>query len=136
MKIFKRVLVGFVIFFILGCVGISLWTYLPNPNYYKATTFTQKVLRLPVGSSKAHVAALLKNEGLSYSYVGDKEGIDFTSAVMNQGYTSANLSGYMVAIIRDTSRGVLITGDVQYFFFFDKKGKLLKATADEVFTGP
>jgi hypothetical protein len=43
---------------------------------------------------------------------------------------------YIVAIIRDTSGGVLVSGNMQYFFFFGKDGKLLKATADRAMTGP
>ncbi len=136
MKIYKRVFLGLIVLFVVGAVGAACVGQIPSRNYLKAKRVSRAALSLPVGSSKAQVAAFLKNEGLEHSYVGDKEGIDFTSAVSDNGYTSANLSGYMVAIIRNTSGGFMFSGDVQYFFFFDKKGKLLKATAEEIMTGP
>lgn len=104
-------------------------------NYFKAQRITPAVLKIPVGSTKEQVAAFLKAEGLGYDYIGDAKGIDSTSAVADNGYSSANLSGYMVSIIRNTSSGFLVYGNRQYFFFFDKEGKLIKATAKEVFTG-
>ena len=136
MKNFKWLAAGLIMFFVVGVVGAAFMGKIPSRNSIKAKRVSHTVLRFPVGSSKAQIAAFLKQEGLEHSYVGDKEGIDFTSAVSDNGYSSANLSGYMVAIIRDTSGGFMFSGDVQYFFFFDKKGKLIKATAEEILTGP
>ncbi len=135
MKIFKRISLGFVVLLILGSVVSAIGGQIPSRSTLKAKRVTRAVAKLPLGSSKSQVAAYLKSEALEYSYVGDKEGMDFTSAVSRNGYSSANLSGYTVAIIRNTSGGFLTSGDVQYFFFFDKKGGLVKATAQEVFTG-
>lgn len=104
-------------------------------NNLKARRVTPAVLKIPVGSTKEQVTAFLKAESLEHSYIGNAEEIDFDSEVANNGYSSANLSGYIVSIVRNTSSGFLVSGDLQYFFFFDKKGKLIKTTAKKVFTG-
>jgi len=116
-------------------VGFSVWWSSPTPGSLKAKRVTRAALSLPVGSTKQQVAALLHRESLEASYVNDKEGIDFTSDVRNNGYSSANLSGYYVAIIRNSSRVIIGEADTCYFFFFDKKGRLLKATSQEEFIG-
>ena len=136
MKTSKRIFICLIVLLIVGIIGAGFVGQFPSRNYFKAKRVSRAVLGLPLGSSKAQVSAFLKSEGLEHSFVDDKEGIDFTSAVSDNNYTSADLSGYAVAIIRNTSGGFIISGDVQYFFFFDKKGKLLKATAEEIFTGP
>ena len=136
MKTFKRVSIGVIVILIFGIVGTAFVGQIPSRNYFKARRISEAVLNLPVGSSRARVAAFLDSEGLEYSYVGDEDDINITSAVADNGYSSENLSGHIVAIIRNTSSSLLVSGNVQYFFFFDKQGKLLKATAEDVFTGP
>lgn len=112
----------------------SMWA-ISSHNYFRAQQFTNIVSSLPIGSSKDRIEALLQKEGLEHSYVSDRRAIDITSAVAKNGYRSSDLSGYIVAIIRDTSGGVLVSGNVQYFFFLGKDGKLLKETANLVITG-
>ena len=136
MKTFKRVSIGVFVIIVFGILGSAFVGQIPSRNYFKARRISEAVLSLPVGSSRARVTAFLDSEELEYSYVGDEDDIDFTSAVRDNGYSWEDLSGYIVSIIRNTSRGLLVSGDVQYFFFFDKSGNLLKATAKEVFTGP
>ncbi len=135
-RMIKRVLVGLVVLMVIGVVVTVFWGGPPNRNELKARRVTDAVLNLPVGSSRARVTAFLDSEGIGYSYVGDEDDINITSAVADNGYSWEDLSGYIVAIIRNTSSRLLVSGDVQYFFFFDKSGNLLKATAKEVFTGP
>jgi hypothetical protein len=133
MKTFIHTIVGLTMFLMVG--STSMWA-IASPNHFKAQRFTNTVSSLPIGTSKDRVEALLQQEGLEHSYVSDRSSIDLTSAVRDNGYRSSDLSGYIVAIIRDTSSGVLVSGNMQYFFFFGKDGKLLKATADRVMTGP
>jgi hypothetical protein len=121
-----------IVFLTIGAV--SMWA-LASPNYSKAQKFTDAVSILPIGASKDRVEALLQLEGVEHSYVSDRSAIDITSAVAKNGYRSSDLSGYIVAIIRNTSSGIFVSGSMQYFFFFGKDGKLLKATADRVLTG-
>jgi hypothetical protein len=135
MKNFKHIVAGVILLLVVACVGAVLLGKMPNRNFLQAKRVTSAVLLLPLGSSKSQVTALLKSEDLEHSYTGDQEGIDFSSDVSANGYTSADLDGYIVAIIRDTSIGFLTSGNVQYFFFFDKKGKLLKTTVAELATG-
>jgi hypothetical protein len=132
MTTFIRTIVGLTIFLTAGTA--SLWA-IASPNYFKAQRFTHVISSLPIGSSKDRVEALLRQEGLEHSYVSDRSSIDFTSAVSDNGYRSRDLSGYIVAIVRHTSGGILVSGDRQYFFFFDLEDKLLKAIAKEVLTG-
>jgi predicted PurR-regulated permease PerM len=133
MKTVIRITIGLMMFLIVGVT--SLWA-IASPNYSKAQRFTNVVSSLPISTSKDRIERLLQKEGLEYSYVSDRSAIDITSAVAKNGYRSSDLSGYIVAIIRNTSGGVLVSGNMQYFFFFGKDGKLLKATADQVMTGP
>ena len=134
--IIRRIFLGLSVLLVLGVVVVALWDGLPNRNELKARRVSEAVLSLPVGSSRARVISFLDSEGLEYSYVGSKADIVFTSAVRDNGYSSEDLSGYIVAIIRNTSSSLLVSGNVQYFFFFNKQGELLKATAEDVFTGP
>jgi hypothetical protein len=132
MKTFICMIIGLTIFLMVGAT--SMWA-IASPNYFKAQKFTTVVSSLPIGASKDRVEALLQREGVEHSYVSDRSAIDITSAVAKNGYRSSDLSGYIVAIIRNTSGGILVSGSMQYFFFFGKDGKLLKATADRVLTG-
>jgi hypothetical protein len=132
MKTVIRITIGLMMFLV---VGVTSWWAIASPNYSKAQRFTNIVSSLPISTSKDRIEALLQKEGLEYSYVSDRSAIDITSAVAKNGYRSSDLSGYIVAIIRNTSGGVLVSGNMQYFFFFGKDGKLLKATADRVMTG-
>jgi hypothetical protein len=132
MKTFIHTIIGLMMFLVIGAT--SMWA-IASPNYFKAQRFTNVVSSLPIGTSKDRIEALLQKEGLEHSYVSDRSAIDITSAVAKNGYRSSELSGYIIAIIRDTSGGVLVSGSMQYFFFFGKDGKLLKATADRVLTG-
>lgn len=133
MKIFTRIAIGL---FALIVVGDILWSQIPSRAALKARRVNQAVSTLSIGSDKNQVIKLLRSEKMGFSVVNGKESLNFSSEVSKNGFSSHQLSGYIIAIIRDTSRSFLVSGDTQYFFFFDSKGKLLKATHKEVFTGP
>ena len=84
-------------------------------------------LSLPLGSKQSKVMALFKSEGVDYVHYEDKESIDGTSDVLNNGYSSASLGSFGGAGLHYTSYRVFPVF-ARYTFFFDKKGKLLKAT--------
>ena len=136
MKTYKRIFMGLAVLFIVGIIGAAFVGQLPGRNYLEARRVSRAVLALPLGLSKSQVEVFLQGEELGYSYIGNEKDIDFSSAVSDNGYSSANLSGYMVAIIRNTSGGLMVSSAVQYYFFFDHKGELVKATAEKIMTGP
>jgi len=131
MKALFRISVGMVAAFI----AFSVWWSLPTAESLRAKRVTLAALSLPIGSTKQQVTVLLHRESLNASYVSDKEGLDYGSDLRNNGYSSANLSGYYTAIVRNSSRSFIGEADTCYFFFFDKKGRLLKATSQEEFVG-
>jgi len=114
------------------CVLLAFITgRIPYRNYLKAKRVSHAALQLPLGSSKAEVTKFLEREGVVYNYIGKKEEIDHTSDVLERGYNSSNIGSYVVADIPYTSGGLCLWGDVQYLFFFDKRGQLLKTIASE-----
>lgn len=131
MRIFKSILVALLTLLFISAFFTG---QIPTFNYLKAARISHAVINFPLGSSKAQVATFLKNEDLEYGYVDGKD-LDFSSDMDDNGYTSADLSGYTHAIIRNVSFGFPISCDVEYCFFFDKKGKLIKATAEKTLTG-
>lgn len=135
MKISTGISIGAVA---LLLVSYDVWSALPSRESLKAKRVTHAALSLPIGSTKAQVAALLHKEGMEASYVHHKEGTDFDSDVINNRHTSSNLDDYYIAVIHNTSGGFLnpVSGDTCYSFFFNKKERLIKVTIKELLTGP
>lgn len=87
-------------------------------------------------STIAQVTAFLKSKRIGSSYLdGKKFDLRLESAAVESGLPIHQLGGMTLALIRDTSRGPLVSGDIQLAFFYDKQGRMLKYTVREVFTG-
>lgn len=116
-------------------ISVFFFTGIPGPNYWRAKRFSAAVAqKLPLGASKSQVLIFLQQEKIEYSY--DDSDLDFESVVRDAHLKAPQLSGIALSIIRETSWGFLYTADVQFVFFFDKKGKLIKVSQDESGTGP
>ncbi len=93
---------------------------MPGVNYLKSKQVNYLIQqRLPLGSSKAAVAAFLQSEAIESSFEVNRD----KSAV-----------GY--AIIRETGWGLPITVDTTYQFFFTDRDKLDKISIADIGTGP
>lgn len=106
----------------------------PGSNYWRAKRFSAAIAQeLPLGSSKSQTLAFLKKEKIEHSYIDSD--LEFESIVRDANLQPSQLGGIALSMIRQTSWGVLYTGDTQFIFFFDKKGKLIKVSQDEIGTG-
>ena len=120
----KFVWVTLILLVLAGLVAF----YIYRTRQVKITTDAAKVYRdirdhLPIGSSRADVAAYLDQRGIPHSYVADsKEVPEYAHMEM--------------AMIRAASRGWLIRGDIHIVFHFDDQDRLSKYEVTEIFTGP
>ena len=128
MKVLTLLSCGFLAAFF---VGLVLWWTLPTPEGVRAAALTRAASQLPVGSTKAQVAALLHRARANADFISTKEQLDYTSEVADNGYTSKDLSGCYVASIFHTSKALIGDCGTYYAFFFDKKGRFLKFTSQD-----
>lgn len=122
---------------ILGAIGAYAWIGKPqNPmTLSEVTAMIQKTV--PIGSSKAQVNTFLSSKGIGHSYFDEtKEDFSGWSDVVLSGVAITQIGGITVATIPDTSRTFMMTSDMRIVFLFNRKGKLLKYTVKEIFTGP
>ena len=118
----------------LFMVGVAVWWTLPTPEGVRANRLTRAALQVPVGSTKAQVAAMLHKQGMGDQsiYYSAKDGdLEFNSDVRDSGYKSSFLSGYYCVYVHNSSRALIGQCSTYAYFFFDKKSRLLKATTQK-----
>ena len=110
-----------------------IWWMLPTAEGIKAKRVTRAVRSLPIGITRNQVAALLHKEdmGAQTGYITGEELSTPSSDMEDNGYTAKDLSGYYVASIAHTSKSLIGECDTYYFFFFNKKERLIKVTVQE-----
>lgn len=72
--------------------------------------------KIPIGSKLSDVEKLLDSYHAEYSYDPKEQNI--------------------MALFRNTSRGIIVSGDTQVILNFNSEGKLTSYTVKEIFTGP
>lgn len=113
--------------FVLMVTAGLLFGLIYRARRLKATVSVAKVEKdirdhLPIGASRAEVAAYLDQRGIQHSYVEESQQPEYRHTEM--------------AMIRESSRTWIIRGDIQIFFRFDEDGKLTSYSVKEIFTGP
>jgi len=76
----------------------------------------------PVGSSRSAVDTYLDSQSIPHSYIRDSK--------------SPSEGGVELALIRGTSKSLLVRGDIQIRFRFDESERLVSYSVQEGFTGP
>jgi hypothetical protein len=115
--------------FLLIAVAVGLHVY------WEVTKTTEEEVvqlidrNLSEGASTAEILSFLGAEGIDHGTVHTAE---YASRVLDAGYPPT--TRIIVAIIRDTSRSFLGTGDIQVFFILDQEGRLYDYIVDESFT--
>lgn len=118
-------------------IGIRVWVGRPrNPiTVSEVTSIIQEAV--PLGSNKTQVDVFLRSKGIGHSHFNSaQEDFNGWSDVVMSGVPVKQVGAITTATIHDTSRALMITGDMRIVFLFDKNGKLVKHTVKEVFTGP
>jgi hypothetical protein len=86
---------------------------------------------LPIGSSRAEVETYLNDKKIWHVYVNEP-----THGVHNNCEDDGERNNCEVATIYDAAHGGLVRTDIQIFFNFDKKLKLISCSLKESYTGP
>jgi len=77
---------------------------------------------LPIGSSRIEVAAFLDDRKIEHSYIGES--------------TNSDHCNCEIALVRNTAFRWPIRSDIQIYFMFDTKLKLVSYSVKEIYTGP
>ena len=110
-----------------GCILHSRLTTTTIPKVEKEIDSA-----LPVGSTRQEIEAWLTGENIEFGFT-DK--LSSYTALVERVPDVRNYSGAVVAIIRDTDRDLLVSGNIQMFFLLDPDGHLSKRVVYWVGTG-
>jgi hypothetical protein len=113
-------------------LGVSwLWYAWPKTTVEGVKQELQE--HAPVGTPRAQVEAWLKQKQIEYIYSQD---FCSDSTLNKECIIINNYSGYIVAIIRNASRDLLVTCDICVYLVFDKQDQITRYTVHHECTGP
>lgn len=99
--------------------GLCVWYAWPSET---VAGVERRIRRdVPEGTSREKAEEWLQREGIEYSYSQDFE---YNSILEQNHIGPEQYSGYTASIIRDTDRGLFVTGSIQIYFFFDKNERV------------
>jgi hypothetical protein len=103
---------------VVALVLVGIWVWSTWPKETVAGVEKQLQENVPVGTPRAKVEDWLKNQRIEYSYSQE-----FRNNIMfeKNGIVTGTYSGYIVAAIRNTDRGIAVSGNIQFYVFFDEK---------------
>jgi hypothetical protein len=110
---------GKVLVIVLVLVGGWLWYVWPKATVEVVKQELEE--HAPLGTQRAQVEAWLQKKQMGYSY---SQKFESNSMFEQNGIVPGIYSGYIVAIIRDASRDLFVTWDIQIYLVFDAQDKV------------
>jgi hypothetical protein len=109
--------------------GLQLWWYLDRTTVAEVESMVSR--NLSPGASTEEILAFCESKDIDCGSVGPADG---TSYLLEAGYAPDTM--VIGGWVHDTSRDLIITGDIQIFFILDDDYRLKDYLVREVFTGP
>jgi hypothetical protein len=106
---------------ILILVGALVWYLWPSATVDGAERQLNR--DAPVGTPRSDVEAWLEGKRVEHSYSQD---FRYNTIFEQQGIGPGVYSGYICAILRDTDRGLFITGSIQFYVLFDENDRVAR----------
>lgn len=115
-----------------GCVlvGVCVWYHWPSATVESVQRELNR--SAPIGAPRAEVESWLNEAKLGYRYSTDFA----NSSILEQHAPEPRAySGYIQGILRDTDRGLFITGSILFYILFDDKDRVSKHVVKWIGTG-
>jgi hypothetical protein len=114
---------------LVGLVGVlQLWWYLDRTTVAEVESMISQ--NLSPGVSTEEILAFCDSRDIDCGSVGRAE---YNSVLLDAGFDPDTM--VIGAFVHDTSRSLIVTGDIQIFFILDDDYRLKEYLVREVFTG-
>lgn len=104
---------------VAASAGLLVWWAWPSDTV--AGVERRLAREVPVGTPRPEAEAWVGRQGVEWSYSQD---FRHNSLFEQKGIDPGTYSGYVVALIRDTDRDLLVTGSIQFYILFDDRDRV------------
>lgn len=127
-----------VIFLVAAAYAIGYREIVGFPANPMTQDQAQAMIRrdIPLGSGVDSVERWLAEKGYDFSFDNSKYMLSVEAAAEGGRFSSKDMGGAVEAIIRDTDRSFMVSGNLQLTFFFNKSLRLIGHRVQWIGTGP